>query len=205
MFAAYAADSGKLVWETPVHTGIIAPPISYLVDGEQYIAVAAGWGGAFGLASGVPKHRDNVLTEGRILVFKLGGKATLPEPTVTSINLPVPPDLKSTPEQVAEGEKLYHSYCSTCHGPGAGGSGVLPDLRYMAPTTHDAFDAIVRGGAYAGKGMASFADVLNESQAKAVHAYIVSQANNSIAFCQTDYPKKYPELFETACVQRVAN
>ncbi len=78
MFAAYAADSGKLVWETPVHIGIIAPPISYLVDGEQYIAVAAGWGGAFGLASGVPKHRDNVLTEGRILVFKLGGKATLP-------------------------------------------------------------------------------------------------------------------------------
>ncbi len=205
MFAAYAADSGKLVWETPVHIGIIAPPISYLVDGEQYIAVAAGWGGAFGLASGVPKHRDNVLTEGRIFTFKLGGKATVSTPTVTSINLPVPPDLKSTPAQVAEGEKLYHQYCSTCHGPGAGGSGVLPDLRYMAPTAHDAFDAIVRGGAYAGKGMASFANVLNESQAKAVHAYIVSQSTNSIAFCQTDYPKKYPELFETACVQRVAN
>ena len=87
-----------------MHSGIIAPPISYSVDGEQYIAVAAGWGGAFGLASGVPKHRDNVLTEGRILVFKLGGKAVMPEPKVTPINIPAQPDLKATPEQVAQGE-----------------------------------------------------------------------------------------------------
>jgi quinohemoprotein ethanol dehydrogenase len=83
-------------------------------------------------------------------------------------------------------------------------SGVLPDLRYMAPATHDAFDAIVRGGAFSGKGMVSFANVLDEEQAKSVHAYIVSQANTSIAFCKTDYPKEYPELFETACVKRDA-
>ena len=66
-------------------------------------------------------------------------------------------------------------------------------------------DAIVRGGAYAGKGMASFAAVLNERQAASVHPYVVSQGNTSIAFCQTDYPKQYPELFETACVKREAN
>ena len=203
-FAAYAADTGKLLWSTPVHSGIIAPPISYSVDGEQYIAVAAGWGGAFGLASGVPKHRDNVLTEGRILVFKLGGKAVMPEPKVTPINIPAQPDLKATPEQVAQGEKLFHAYCATCHGPGATGAGVLPDLRYMAPATHDAFDAIVRGGAFAGKGMVSFSNVLDEAQAQSVHAYIVSQANAGIAFCKTDYPKQYPELFETACVKREA-
>jgi quinohemoprotein ethanol dehydrogenase len=203
-FAAYAADTGKLLWETPVHTGIIAPPITYTVDGEQYIAVAAGWGGAFALASGVPKHHDNVLSEGRILVYKLGGKTALPEPQITAINIPAPPDLKSTPEQIAQGEALYHNYCSVCHGPGATGSGPLPDLRYLAPSTHDAWDAIVRGGAYSGKGMASFAAVLDESQAQAVHAYVVSQAKNSIAFCQTDYPKQYPELFETACIQRAA-
>jgi PQQ-dependent dehydrogenase (methanol/ethanol family) len=203
-FAAYAADTGKLLWETPVHTGIIAPPISYTVDDEQYIAVAAGWGGAFALASGVPKHHDNVLTEGRILVYKLGGKTALPEPQITSINIPVPPELNSTPEQIAQGETLYHTYCSVCHGPGATGSGPLPDLRYLAPSTHEAWDAIVRGGAYSGKGMAGFSDVLDASQAQAVHAYVVSQAKNGIAFCQTDYPKQYPELFETACIQRAA-
>ena len=37
-FAAYTADEGKEVWTSPVHVGIIAPPISYMVDGEQYIA-----------------------------------------------------------------------------------------------------------------------------------------------------------------------
>jgi mono/diheme cytochrome c family protein len=137
-------------------------------------------------------------------VYKLGGKTALPEPQITAINIPEPPDLKSTPEQIAEGEKLYHSYCSVCHGPGATGSGPLPDLRYMATSTHDAFDAIVRGGAYVGKGMVSFAEVLDEAQARAVHAYIVNQAKNSITFCQTDYPKQYPELFETACIQRAA-
>jgi PQQ-dependent dehydrogenase (methanol/ethanol family) len=201
-FAAYTADSGKLVWETPLHVGIIAPPVSYTVDGEQYVVVMAGWGGAFAMASGVPKHRNNVLQQGRILAFKLGGKATLPEPQVTPINIPEPPAFESTPEEIAQGEMLYHTTCATCHGPGASGSGSLPDLRYMAPETHSAFDAIVRGGAFVGKGMPGFAEVLDEAQTRAVHAYVISQARNGIAFCQTNYPKEYPELFETACVRR---
>ena len=77
-FAAYTADTGDLAWEFPVDVGIIAAPVSYEVDGEQYIAVVAGWGGAYALASGVPRHRDNRMTEGRILAFKLGaaGRAT---------------------------------------------------------------------------------------------------------------------------------
>ncbi len=203
-FAAYTADTGALAWETPVYNGIIAAPVTYTVDGEQYVAVLAGWGGAFALASGVPKHRNNVLQGGRILAFKLGGTASLPEPKVTPINIPEPPDLGATPEQIAEGESLFHAYCSVCHGPGALSSGSLPDLRYMAPATHDAWDAIVRGGAFVSKGMASFAEVLDEAQAQAVHAYVVNQAKTGIAFCQTNYPKEYPELFETACVRRTA-
>jgi len=202
-FAAYAADSGQLLWETPVHTGIIAPPVAYSVDGEEYVAVLAGWGGAFAMASGVPRHRNNVLQGGRILAFKLGGSAKLPAPEITPIDIPEPPNFVATPEEVALGEALYHSNCSTCHGPGATASGSVPDLRYMAPATHDAWDAIVRGGAFVGKGMASFANVLDEAQSRAVHAYVVSQARTGIAFCQTNYPKEYPELFETACVRRV--
>ena len=55
-----------------MHTGIIAAPVAYTIDGEQYIAVVAGWGGSFTVFSGVPRHKGNVLTEGRILAFKLG-------------------------------------------------------------------------------------------------------------------------------------
>ena len=80
VFAAYAADTGEAKWEMPVHTGIVAGPVSYAIDGEQYIAVAANWGGSFTLFSGVPRHRGNVLTEGRILAFKLGGRSQAPGP-----------------------------------------------------------------------------------------------------------------------------
>jgi alcohol dehydrogenase (cytochrome c) len=42
---AFGAADGKLLWEFPVTSGILAPPASFLVDGKQYIAVQAGWGG----------------------------------------------------------------------------------------------------------------------------------------------------------------
>ena len=51
-FAAYAADTGELKWETPVYTGIVAAPVTYAIDGEQYVAVIAGWGGSFTLFTG---------------------------------------------------------------------------------------------------------------------------------------------------------
>ncbi len=201
-FAAYRADTGELVWEFQTNIGIIAPPVTYSVDGEQYIAVIAGWGGTFGLASGVPRHRDNVLTEGRILAFKLGGKTPLPPISVAYIDIPQPPPMQTTPEQVAAGEAAYHQYCSVCHAPGitASGGGV-PDLRYSSASTHQAWDAIVRGGAYVGNGMASFAHVLDAAEAEAIRAYVIEQTKATIAFCQSDYRKNYPELLETACTR----
>ncbi|MFV0278901.1 MAG: PQQ-dependent dehydrogenase, methanol/ethanol family [Parahaliea sp.] len=48
-FVAYRADSGEALWSAEAKTGIVAAPITYAVDGEQYVAVAAGWGGAFAL------------------------------------------------------------------------------------------------------------------------------------------------------------
>ncbi len=201
-FAAYAADTGELVWEFPTHVGIIAAPVSYSVDGEQYVTVVAGWGGAFALASGVPRHKDNVLTEGRILTFKLGGGAALPEPEVTFMEIPEPPEMNATAEQTAHGEMLYHTYCATCHGPGAVGSGGgTPDLRYSDANVHHSWDAIVRQGAYTGKGMASFGHVLSETDAADVQAYVISRARASIELCRSAYRQNYPEVIETACTR----
>jgi alcohol dehydrogenase (cytochrome c) len=42
---AFDAASGKLLWEVPTNSGILAPPASFLIDGKQYIAVESGWGG----------------------------------------------------------------------------------------------------------------------------------------------------------------
>ncbi len=201
-FAAYRADTGELLWEFPAQVGIIAAPVTYSIDGEQYVTVVAGWGGAFGLASGVPRHRNNVLTEGRILTFKLGGEATLPAVNVAFIDLPEPPAMETTPEQVAHGDALYHQYCAVCHGPGAtASSGGMADLRYANAATHASWDAIVRGGAYVGKGMAKFDHVLEADDAEAVRAYVVAQTRATIALCQSAYRENYPELLDTACTR----
>ena len=42
---AFDATTGKLLWELPTNSGILAPPTSFLIDGKQYIAVESGWGG----------------------------------------------------------------------------------------------------------------------------------------------------------------
>lgn len=44
-FHAFDAATGKLLWEYPANSGILAPPTSFLIDGTQYIAVESGWGG----------------------------------------------------------------------------------------------------------------------------------------------------------------
>ena len=205
-FAAYTADSGELVWEFPVDVGIIAAPVTYEIDGEQYIAVVAGWGGAFALASGVPRHRDNRLSQGRILAFKLGADKQLPEPQVAYLEIPEPPELPGTAEELAEGELLYHQHCAVCHGPGTVGSGGgVPDLRYMPSSSHEAWDAIVRGGAFRGRGMVSFDHVLDETKSASVHKYVVAATNATIALCESEYRKNYPELIGSACVRAVAS
>jgi alcohol dehydrogenase (cytochrome c) len=44
MFRAFDAKSGKILWEFPTASGIAAVPVSFQVDGKQYIAVQSGWG-----------------------------------------------------------------------------------------------------------------------------------------------------------------
>ena len=80
IFAAYDAKTGEKLWSIDLKTGILAPPVSYTVDGVQYVAVMAGWGGAGGLSdfknptSAMTKYKTN---QGRLFVFKLGGKQTV--------------------------------------------------------------------------------------------------------------------------------
>ena len=75
-FVVYSADKGRKLWEMPIYTGAVAAPISYSVDGEQYIAVAAGWAGSIAIVGGGLSAVHNAPT--RILAFKLGGTAHLP-------------------------------------------------------------------------------------------------------------------------------
>lgn len=175
-FAAYAADSGRELWSAHANTGIMAPPISYEVDGEQYVAVVAGWGIHLGVFEGDPITDINRDAVGRVLAYKLGANGTLPVPTVQARKLPELPTIETTPEQVNLGLGLYTSRCAWCHGSGVIGTGAVPDLRYATSNTHENWNAIVLDGAYVPRGMPDFGEVLTEDEALAIQAYVLDVA-----------------------------
>ena len=171
---AYDAADGTRLWESPTTTGVIAPPISYAIDGEQYIALMAGWGGAGPLALKLPGSK--AAGNGHLLVYKLGGTATLPEPS-PRLTMPEPPEQTGTDETIAMGAVLYQKHCFQCHGAALNSNGVIADLRYLSPGSHESFQYIVRGGILSGLGMASFADRLSESEVDAIHDYVIYGAH----------------------------
>jgi quinohemoprotein ethanol dehydrogenase len=170
----YSADKGEKLWEMFVQQVPIANAITYLLDGEQYIAVTAGWGGGMALvemsANKAPLH----VSTARLLVFKLDGKATLPELAPPS-KIPPPPLARAPEELVKQGQAVYDRVCARCHGQNVRGG--LKDLRYMTRETHAQFNDIVLKGTRKEKGMASFADLVSPQEVAAVHAYVTARAN----------------------------
>ncbi len=143
--------------------------MTYSVDGEQYIAVSAGWTGSLIIIGGGLTAVHDAPT--RMLVFKLGGTAVLPATAPRSI--PQPPRQTASLETIARGQAAYNKTCRICHGGNLISGGMTPDLRFMSAATHEQFEAIVLGGARADRGMASFADVVSVDDVEAIHAYII--------------------------------
>jgi len=173
---AYAADSGKKLWESPAASGVMAAPITYSVDGEQYVTFMAGWGGAFSTFAGALSLRAGVQPFSQVLTYKLGGTATLREPAPPA-NAPEPPALTADAQTVAAGAALYDGNCSQCHGIHAVSGGVLPDLRKLTAEKHQMFLGILYGGRVP-DGMPSFADNLKPEQVEQVHQYLIKRAHD---------------------------
>jgi quinohemoprotein ethanol dehydrogenase len=153
---------------------MMAAPMTYSVEGVQYVAVMAGSGGGM---MGLPFPQDSAAykfgNEGRIIAFRMDGGAVPKPAAVVDAPLEARPARLGSAAQVAQGEVLYNRYCGRCH---VFGRGLLPDLRRMSPATHQIFDDIVLNGAYAGKGMARWDDVISRSDTQAIHAYVIDQA-----------------------------
>jgi quinohemoprotein ethanol dehydrogenase len=181
-FVAYRADTGERLWSADTQAGVLAAPITYAVGGEQYVAVEVGWGGAFGLAAGELARDSHIASNlPRVLVYKLGGSAELPKlPAPMPAVLDPPPDAASA-ATVTAGKALYHTYCSSCHGDSATGSGVLPDLRYSGLIkSPEAFDMTVRQGTRADKGMVAFKDEISPQDLEKIRAYVIHRANEDL-------------------------
>ena len=157
-FIAYNATTGEKLWSGYAGTGIVAPPITYMIDGKQYVSVMAGWGGAF------PKKFRSY---GRLLTFAIGGTATpltkAAPRRVTAIAS------NASAADIAAGAKIYASYCVRCHG----GATVLPDLRRSAPTVLAGLEKIL-DGALVEQGMPRFAE-LDKPAVAQLRAYLLDE------------------------------
>ena len=71
---------------------------------------------------------------------------------------------------------MYHDVCGFCHGFGAHSGGGPPDLRMLSSESHELFQAIVRGGLYQDRGMASYADLYSSEDVERIRQYIISRA-----------------------------
>lgn len=183
-FNAYKDDTGELLWSTLTQAITVAAPITYLVDGEQYVAVLVGGrslptqgAGAIGSTTRLSNNNS------RLLVFNVGGTAQLPEELPEELTSEVgnlnPPPLTADFETVAHGEQVYGRYCSVCHGPSgvSASAGTFPDLRYSQRlASREMWDSVVLGGELVGGGMVSFEGTLEASDPDAVRQYIISRA-----------------------------
>lgn len=174
----YDADTGELLWSYDVQSGVLGAPSTFLIDGEQYIAFLTSKGGVYPLVAGRAGARSNPIPNiPRLVVMKLGGTVKLPTLPKTEPVAWDPPEQFGTPAQVAQGRRLYQRYCLVCHGEGAVGGGVLPDLRRSGTLANQqAWNEVLRQGSLSSQGMVSFAPVMSEAETDSIRAYAIDRA-----------------------------
>ncbi|MBV8238869.1 MAG: c-type cytochrome, partial [Sphingomonas sp.] len=190
-FVAYAAADGKKLWSFPAQTGIVAPPMSYELNGQQYVAVLAGWGGVWALAPGVLIDKSGpVRNISRLLVFKVGGKAQLPAPPALEKAPLDPPASTAAPDVIAAGGERFGRFCGVCHGDAAVGGALVPDLR-RSGVLNDAttWQQIVHDGLLKDNGMVSFAGVMSAPEIETIRQYVIKRANEDKALERASAPK----------------
>ena len=172
-FIAYRADHGQQLWSFDAQTGVVAAPSAFELDGQEYIAVEAGYGL-------VPYGMSN---QSRLLVFKLNGGARLPPapPPPPPLVLNPPPSTASK-DVIAAGQQAFADHCATCHETAYANRGAFPDLRYSpAINTAEVMRTIVIDGAMQAGGMASFKDKVGPDELEAIRAYLIDRANQAKA------------------------
>ena len=172
---AFNAETGEKLWEFRTGSGIIAPPITYQIDGKQYIAVASGIGGVYNNFSG-DINLKNINPGGSIWVFELGDGGDTSTVSAATIKPPVikvakvVEDKETWSATVKRGAELYEQTCSHCHGVEMKTSGTTFDLRTFPKGEKDRFvTAVVEG-----KGsMPAWGGKLTAEEVSDIYEYVI--------------------------------
>ncbi len=189
-FHAYDAETGDHLWEANIENGMMGGASTYEVDGEQYIVLGTGHGGAYSLVFGLDLEAPVKSAPGRIIAFKVGGEATIPPVEVLPVDPTPKADRFGGPDMINLGLNRYANFCSGCHGSLAISGGVTPDLRWSyVASNKDSWDAVMIDGALTDNGMVSFANILQPDEIEAIRAYVIDQGHlavrNREAFAET--------------------
>ena len=150
MFRIRDTITGEVLWDFDVRAGVISSPITYLVDGEQYITLIAEWGGGQGQT-----HRlTDALYNGRVFTFKLGGIETAPAcANHQSVRELTSLTTDASNIDIGWGYTHYIQNCIGCHSLPGGNGGAIPNLARSSDAIFDNYQAILREGALAEIGM----------------------------------------------------
>ncbi|OCK56114.1 alcohol dehydrogenase [Bradyrhizobium sp. LMTR 3] len=172
-FIAYNATTGEKLWETPVGTGVVAAASTYIVDGKQYVSIAVGWGGVFGIAA----RATELQSPGTVYTFALDGKA--PPPAFVKYQTEgLLAGVKYDPKDVPEGTALYVTACAQCHGvPGVDKGGNVRNLGYVSKETIENLKNFVFKGPFHDQGMPDFTGKLTEADVVKIQAFIQGTAD----------------------------
>jgi quinohemoprotein ethanol dehydrogenase len=172
-FVAYNAKSGEKLWESPTGTGVVAAPSTYMVDGKQYVSIAVGWGGVYGLAQRATERQG----PGTVYTFAVGGKTAMPEFVKYRMDELVA-GVKYDPAQYQAGTMLYVSNCVFCHGvPGVDRGGNIPNLGYMNAAYIENLDKFLFKGPATDRGMPDFTGKLTMEEVGKIKAFIQGTAD----------------------------
>ncbi|MEH2624088.1 quinohemoprotein ethanol dehydrogenase [Bradyrhizobium sp. AZCC 1719] len=172
-FIAYNATTGEKLWETPVGSGVVAAASTYLIDGKQYVSIAVGWGGVFGIAA----RATELQSPGTVYTFAIDGKA--PPPAFVKYQTEgLLAGVKYDPKDVPEGTALYVTACAQCHGvPGVDKGGNVRNLGYVSKETIENLKNFVFKGPFHDQGMPDFTGKLTEADVVKIQAFIQGTAD----------------------------